>query len=551
MKTLSRISFLFALIVLTAVYATMAQRVIKGTVYMEGKPASGVTVEANKGSSMMTSFDGKYEVTADSKSKYLKFTLLATGEWKKFDLVEGSNNEIDFAFTGALPAAGEGVADENAKGDIVLKTQEELIREQDKDFMNQLSLYGEFYKQDDYKSALPHWQVLYEKYPKSTLNIYIHGAKIVEYLIENSSTDEELDKHIDEFMKLYDQRIKYFGSKGYVLGRKGTSFLKYKLSDKRTNPLEGDALKNALQTGYGWLALSVEEEKANTELPVFLLLMQTSRSLFKLGALPKEDVVKNYDKCTTLLNEIAANTKENTKLEEIKKIQPYIETLFGTSGAADCGTLINIYTPQFQTKGNDVEFIKSMLRRLRQAKCNNSELIEMATTKLYELEPSAEAAFNMARGYVSKDNIALAKEYYDKAIGQETDPKLLASYYYEKGLLLYAKESAYSEAREMARKSISLDPDLCDANMLIGDIYVAASRSFNAEGIQKSAVFWVAADYYNKARKGDDCAADAANKAAELRKYFPNKEEGFMEGLKEGQAYKVGGWINESTTVRY
>ncbi len=551
MKTLSRISFLFALIVFTAVYATMAQRVIKGTVYMDGEPASGVTVEAHKGSSMMTSFDGKYEVTADPKSKYLKFTLLATGESKKFDLAAESVNEIDFAFTGVLPGTGAGVAVEAAKGDIVLKTMEELLKEQDKDFMNQLSLYGEFYKQGDYRSAFPHWQVLYDKYPKSTSNIYIHGSKIYEYLIENAKTDEERDKILDEIMAAHDQRIQYFGGKGYVLGRKATSWLKYKLSDKRTTPLEGEELKNALQTGYGWLAISVEEEKENTELPVFLLLMQTSRSLYKLGALPKEDVVRNYDKCTTLLNEIAANTKDEAKLKEVKDVQAFIENLFSISGAADCDALINIYTPQFQAKGNDIEFIKSMLRRLRQAKCDESELVEQATIKLYELDPSAEAAFNMARGYLKKDNMEMAKKYYDQAISQEKDPKLLASYYLERGRLLFALESAYSEAREMARKALSLDPDLCEANMLIGDIYVAASRSFNAEGIQKSAVFWVAVDYYNKARKGDNCNADAANKAADLRKYFPNKEEGFMEGLKEGQAYKVGGWINENTTVRY
>lgn len=551
MKTLSRISFLFALIVFTAAYATMAQRVIKGTVYIDGEPASGITVEAHKGSTMMTSFDGKYEVTADPKSKYIKFTSLATGESKKFDLVEGSVNEIDFAFTGALPGAGAGVAVEAEKGNVILKSQEELLKEQDKDYMNQLSLYNEFYKQGDYKSALPHWKILYDKYPKSTSNIYIHGAKIFEYLVENAATDEERDKYLDEFMNGYDQRIKYFGGKGYVLGRKGTSWLKYKLSDKRTTPLEGEALKNALQTGYGWLSISVEEEKTNTELPVLLLLMQTSRSLFKLEALPKEDVVRNYDKINSILNEVAATSKDEVKLKEVKEIQPYIENLFGTSGAADCDALIKLYTPQFEAKSSDVEFIKSMLRRLRQAKCNDAEIVEKATIRLYELEPSAEAAFNMARGYLKKDNIEMAKKYYDQAISQEKDPKLLASYYYERGVLLFAKENAYSEAREMARKAIASDPDLCDAYMLIGNIYVEASRTFNGEGIQKSAVFWVAADYYNKARKGDDCAAEAASKAADLRKYFPNKEEGFMEGLKEGQAYKVGGWINESTTVRY
>lgn len=550
MKTLSRITFLFALIVLAAVNSTMAQRVIKGTVYMEGKPASGVTVEAHKGSSMMTSFDGKYEVTVDAKSKYIKFTLLATGDSKKLDLVEGSPNEIDFAFTGELPVAGGDSGAEAATGDIVLKSQEELLKEQDRDFMNQYSLYSEFYKQDDYKSALPHWQALYDKYPKSHVNLYIQGAKMYESLIDKATTDEERDKYLKEMMKVFDQREKYFGGKGYILGRKATALLEYKLTEKRTNPLEGEELKNVLQTAYGWLSVSMEEQKKETELPVILLMMQTTRSLFKLGALPKEDVVRNYDKCNTLLNQISADTKEADKLKEIKDVQTYIETLFGTSGAADCETLVNIYTPQFQTKSNDIEFIKSMLRRLRQAKCDN-ELVEQATIKLYELDPSAEAAFNMARGYLRKDNLEMAKKFYEQAIQQEKDPKLLASYYYEKGLLLLAKESAFSEAREMARKAISLDPDLCDAYMLIGDIYVHSASSFNGTGIQKSAVFWVAADYYNKARKGDACAADAANKAADLRKYFPNQEEAFMEGIKSGQAYKVEGWINETTTARF
>jgi len=127
----------------------------------------------------------------------------------------------------------------------------------------------------------------------------------------------------------------------------------------------------------------------------------------------------------------------------------------------------------------------------------------------------------------------------------------MSTYFYGGVVLLFAKQNAYSEARDMARKAIALDPDLCDAYMLIGNIYVEASRTFSGEGIQKSAVFWVAVDYFNKARKGDDCAADAATKAADLRKYFPNKEEAFMEGLNAGQSYKVGGWINETTTVRF
>jgi tetratricopeptide (TPR) repeat protein len=549
MKALTRIGFLFAFIVFAAVNSGVAQKTIKGTVYMDGEPAAGVTVEAHKGSTMMTSFDGKYEVTVDSKSKYIKFTLMATGDSKKLDLDENPPSEIDFPFTGKLPSANGD--EEVSSADISLKSAEELLTEQDKDFMNQLSLYTEFYKQNDYQSALPHWKILYNKYPKSTSNLYIHGAKIYEYLIENAKTDAERDKYLDEYMKIYDQRMKYFNGKGFVLGRKGTGWLKYKLDENRADPVEGEELKQVMQKGYEWLNESVNEEKAQAELPVLLLLMQTTRSLFKLGALPKETVVLNYEKTNKYLNEIIAKDADKDRVKNAQEIQPYIENLFSTSGAADCDALVSIFTPQFQENINDAEFIKSMLRRLRKAKCDESELAEKATIKLYELEPSAEAAFNMAHEYLRKDDLANAKKYYDQAISQETDPLLLASYYYERALLLYIKESKYQEAREMARKAVSLDPDLCDAYMLIGDIYAASSRSFSGTNLEKSAIFWVAVDYYNKARRVDDCAADAANKASDYRKYFPNKEDAFMEGLQSGQSYKVGGWINETTTVRF
>jgi tetratricopeptide (TPR) repeat protein len=548
MKTLSRISFLFALIVLATANSGFAQRVIKGTVYMDGKPAAGVTVEAHKGSSMMTSFDGKYEVTADPKSKFISFTFI--NETKKFNLDEKSIGEIDFAFTGSIPGA-ESSTSEVASGEVILKSAEQLLKEQDKEFMNELSLYSEFYKQGDYESALPHWKILAEKYPQSTSNIYIHGAKMYETLAEKATTDEEIDKYLNEVMKYADQRIKYFGGKGYVLGRKGTVWLKYKLSEKRQKPLEGDELKEVMLKGYEWLNFSVDEEKEKAELPVFLLLMQTTRSLFKLNAITKETVVLNYEKCNNYLNQFIEKSTDKEKVASAKEIQSYIEGLFSTSGAADCEALINIFSPQFEAKGNDIEFIKSMLRKLRQAKCDESGLVEKATIRLYELEPSAEAAFNMARGYVKKDDLEMAKKYYEQAISQEKDPKLLAMYYYERGLLLYIKQSAYVEARDMARKAISLDPDLCDAYMLIGDIYAASSRNFDGTNLEKQAIFWVVTDYYNKARRGDDCAAEAATKATDYRKYFPNKEDAFMEGLQAGQSYKVGGWINETTTVRF
>ena len=548
MKAIIRITLLFVSVIIVTLTQTQAQRVIKGTVYMDGKPAAGINVEAHKGSSMMTSFDGKYEVQADPKTKWIKFTSIALDETQRLDLDENSPDLIDYAFTGELPSNDEQESDGE---DVDLRSWEELVKNQVNDYVNELSLYTEFYKQDDYKSALPHWKKIYDKYPKSNINVYIQGGKMYESMIENASTDEEKDKLIGEYVKLYDKRVKHFGQKGYVFGRKGTSWLKYKLHESRKSIPEGEELTKVYKTAYEWLNESVKEQGLETETPVFVLLMQTSKSLFRLGEISKETVVKNYELCNNLLNEIIAKNGDEERVGKAKEIQPVIENIFGTSGAADCEALVNIFEPQFREKGDDSEFIKTMLQRLRRAKCDDSELVEQATIRLYELDPSAEAAFNMARSYVKKDDVPKAKEYYKQAMEQETDQDLLATYYYEYGLFIYAKENALSEARSYARKALDINPNYCDANMLIGDIYVASTRSFSGSDMEKSAIFWLAVDYYNKARRSEDCSVDAAQKASDYRKYFPNKEEAFMEGLQEGQTYKIEGWINESTKVRF
>lgn len=544
MKAFYRIALLIALIAISATTTLQAQRVIKGTVYSDGEPAAGITVEVHRGGTMLTGFDGKYELEAHEKSKWIKFTYI--NETKRLDIKDKTGNVFDFAFSGKIPSGDE----EEESGDVVLKTAEELINEQNRDFMNTYSLYNEFYKQENYESALPHWKTVYNKYPKSIKNVYIQGVKMYDYFIENADTPEEREKHIDQLMKIYDKRIKYFGEKGYVLGRKATDFLEYKLNTD--TPPEGEALKETMKKGYEWLNQSIEEQQTDTELPIFVLMMQTTRSLFKLGEIPKETVVKNFDKSNNLLNAIKSETEDNKKLEDISKVQEYIEEIFGSSGAADCEALISIFQPQYEESKDDAEFIKSMLRRLGDANCDESQLFAQATERLYELEPSAEAAFNMARRYVQRDDTERAKKYYQEAMDQESDDELLAKYYYEYAYFVFAKENALREARDYARRALNINPDYCEALMLIGDIYTAASSSFDGDQFQKESIFWLAVDYFERARRaGQDCAIDASQKVSTYRKYFPNKEEAFFRDVQEGDNYKIGGWINETTTARF
>ncbi len=51
-------------------------KVLQGTIYRKGKPASGVLVTVHKSkASYYTSFDGKYKLKADSKSEWIKLTF--------------------------------------------------------------------------------------------------------------------------------------------------------------------------------------------------------------------------------------------------------------------------------------------------------------------------------------------------------------------------------------------------------------------------------------------------------------------------------------------
>jgi len=330
------------------------------------------------------------------------------------------------------------------------------------------------------------------------------------------------------------------------MGRKGTTWLRYNLPP--ADDLSNDELAAIYRKGYDMLFTSTSEQGVETEMPVLVLLMQTSRSLFSLGQLPKTDVVKNYETVSNILNQKQAKNPEEEGLADARAA---VESIFSASGAADCEALIAIYSPQFEENYGDLEFVQTMLRRLSRANCDNSDLFFRASERMYQLEPSAEAAFNMARMFVKKGDHNRAKEYYKQAMDQEKDNSLLENYYYEYAVFVFATEHNLQEARNFARRALAINPNNCKANMLVGDLYVSASRNFSDDNFERTTVFWVAVDYFNKARAGEDCMAEATQKANTYRNYFPNKEEAFFIGVREGDNYTVKGWINETTKVRF
>lgn len=531
---------IFLTLAVALVFSATAQRVIKGTVYNEGKVAAGVTVEGQKGKApYMTSFDGTYEINVPENCKFIKFTLMSTDVSKKLDIEGNTSNVIDFSFDGVIPNAGNG---ETAEAGAILKTAAELVAAGDKDFMSLTTLEKQFYDQKDFKSALGPWRKLYKTYPKSTENIYIHGLNMYKSFIEKTTDLKVKSQYVDTLMQVYDHRIKYFDQKGVNLGRQGTDYLKYKLDNEN---MSDDQRKVVLKKGLAYLEESVKFQGNESEAAVLILLMNSTRGLYSMGEFGKEKVIEAYDLVSKVVN---AGLAQNPNSDNHLKARDAIDQIFQSSGAADCEALISIYGPKFDQIAANLEDLKKMVRMLDRQNCDGSPLYAKASEKLYSMEPSAEAAYNMARMFVKADQLDKAETYYKQAVDLEKDPINLGKYYLELGQVNFSKPQV---ARGYLKKSIENNPNLGKTYIMLGDLYAHNSKLYGESDFEKSLVFWVAVDYYNKAKKVDSTVeAEANQKIGTYSQYFPPKEEIFFNGLTVGQSYTLGGWIGETTTIR-
>ena len=106
------------------------------------------------------------------------------------------------------------------------------------------------------------------------------------------------------------------------------------------------------------------------------------------------------------------------------------------------------------------------------------------------------------------------------------------------------------KARTLALEAINLKPEWGEPYILIGDVYAGSKDCFTDE-FEKATIYWVAVDQFSKAKSVDADVVEKANeRISTYKKYFPDIETIFFYSLKEGDNYKVGCWINETTKVR-
>jgi tetratricopeptide (TPR) repeat protein len=416
-----------------------------------------------------------------------------------------------------------------------------------------LSLYRESYKQwkqSKYKSAsVKHaykfWQKTYRDCPKASENIYVDGAKMIEFYIKNAKDDQRKERLIDSLMLIYDSRIKYFpnyykppypSQVGKILGYKGVDLYQNRPS--------------AYMEAYEILGKSIELDGAKAGGPVYVYYFRAITRMAMKGETDTAAVVDAYDMISDYIetNIKYYKEKKNTKkINEYENIQGNIENTF--EPFANCIDLVRIYKQKFDQEPDNVELIKKIVKLLDKKKCIEQPLYFDATVKLYDLEPSPEAAYLIGKMLLKERRFGEAIKYMEDATNMEDQDKVDDAYIFLAEA--YKSQENYPKARQMALKAAELNPEWGMPYIFIGDLYAISAKDCGDNDLTKKVAYWAAVDKYYKAKKVDAELTEIADKKINTYKiYFPPTEVLFFYNLAEGETYTVECWINEVTTIR-
>lgn len=408
------------------------------------------------------------------------------------------------------------------------------------------SLFSEYAKQKNYADAMEPWTYCFENAPAAGKGIYIYGVNIVKWEIKNAASKEEKNEKIEKLMRVYDQRIKYFGDnakypEAYILGKKAIDYKSLKRSDM-----------SAQKQSYDWLKQSIDGLGPNVT-PLFLNhYMALSLRFYAKDEISGEKMISDYDMVQGKLEAIVARGGKNGDIAT--KMLASFEQSFANSGAADCNTLEQMYGSKLEADPSNEELLSKILDLFDKTECTDSELYYKASESMHKINPTAASASGIAKMYLAQDNAAKAVSYYEEAVGLEIDDVRKAQYLYTMAYITFSKDNNLVKARQLALQAVGANPQWGEPYILVGKMYAqsAQKQGIGKKDIENQAGYWAAVDLFNKAKQVDaECATEANQNIKIYTNYFPTKEEIFFDpDYEAGKTVKVGGWIGKSTVVR-
>lgn len=407
------------------------------------------------------------------------------------------------------------------------------------------SLFQEYVKSGNYADAVKPWEFVYLNFPSSTAYIYAYGTRILNWQISQAKTEAEKKELIAKLMKLYDDRITYFGTNArqpepWILGMKALDYVTYHPED----PLKKDA--------YNWLERAVFELNERTELAFMQQFVYLSTNIYSKEKSHANKYIQDYLKVNEMLENRLASTEDNAEKTQIETIKKANESYFITSGVADCNTLESIYNKNLEANKENLEWLNATISFFSKLKCTESPTYFKSSVYAHKINPTVQSAVGCAEmSYLTKDyNTAI--DFFEEAIKLETSEKEKAEYQYKIAQIYYLNLKNFSKSREFCRAAIANNPNYGKPYILIGMMYADSKNVFGDDAILNATVYWAAVDKLERAKQVDSSSAEDANRLiATYKRFYPKKDDVFFKPeIEPGKSFLVGGWINESVMAR-
>lgn len=403
-------------------------------------------------------------------------------------------------------------------------------------------------KNNNFPDAYDFWKKAYALCPGESKDIYIIGAQLLNWKISQAQTPEEKKRYFDELMGMYDNRIKYFGDdpktgKDYILASKASDYI---------NMMQAKADFGQV---YTWLKDVVVEKKEATDPLALSLYLYSSMAKMMGDPKHKESYIGDYMTISGYFDgsiKVAEEAGDNVTAELYRQYKTAADTNFGASGAASCEMVAEIFGPKLDANKNDKAYLSTIISLLVRLRCENNPVYFKASEYIYEIEPSADAAIGIARQAMVKKQYDRASKYYEEAIKLSQKPEERGEAYYAMATMAY-EQRAYSRARSLCLKAMEERSGFGAPMLLIASMYASTAASiYPDDPVLQRIVYCLVVDKCERAKAIDPSIAAEANRLiGTYRPHYPNKEDVFMHpDISAGQAFTVGGWIGETTTIR-
>jgi hypothetical protein len=422
-----------------------------------------------------------------------------------------------------------------------------------------LSLMATSVKSKD-ASAYDYLTTLRKECPSFHKSIYSQGEFAIKLKIEKAANPAEKEKYVRDLLKFYDEHDQYFPNNGAGNKmKKGLALFENKVG---TSDEVFQLLDVAFKTDYAnfkyakaiyvYFEILVNNHKANKGIELQQVFDKYDDLTKKLDEEEEElsnekDVLLNKEEAGQALSD-----KENARKARLENNLDIFENVRNDMDnvileLSTCAKLIPFYQKGFEQNKTNEEWLKRATNRLEAKECDSDPLFSKMSEALYKLNPSAEAAEKLGVVEYQRKNMTKAMEYFNQAANLHTDNTKKANIYY-KIASLYSKSNKV-QSRNYARKALQVKPSYGKAYLLIASLYGSSINECGNDQFEKRAMYWLAAQYCNKAAAVDSTIKTKANNdAAKYRAAAPSKTEIFQSG-KAGQRIAFNCWVGESIVV--